>query len=71
MGLRAVQVFHGFSQKDKGKIRANQRQSVAKKKMSELLSEGQEVFIPRVGFSLHGKRASPLLTVRRVTHIIC
>jgi len=41
MRLRAVQVFHGFSQKDKGKIRANQRQSVAKKKISELLSEGQ------------------------------
>jgi hypothetical protein len=35
MRLRAVQVFHGFSQKDKGKIRANQSQSVAKKKMSE------------------------------------
>jgi len=35
MRLRAVQVFHGFSQKDKRKIRANQRQSVAKKKMSE------------------------------------
>jgi hypothetical protein len=34
MRLRAVQVFQGFSQKDKGKIRANQRQSMAKKKMS-------------------------------------
>ena len=50
MRLRALQVFHGFSQKDKGKIRENQSQhlhwraaqvSVAKKKMSELLSEGQ------------------------------
>jgi len=26
MRLRAVQVFHGFSKKDKGIIRANQRQ---------------------------------------------